>query len=109
NGVNAAALAAIKADMASVKANLTTANVVTLNSQAQNTTGQASTGTGPANPKPPTVVAGCPNPDPNGFMSKEQDYALNEDFGNTKVPFGTVGFSAWQPQPWSTNIPAREY
>lgn len=110
NGVNAAALAAIQADMSSVKANLTTANVVTVNSQAQNTTGQASTGTGLSNPNPlaPTVN-GCPNPDPNGFMAKEQDFALNEDFGNLKVPFGTVGFSAWQPNPWSTNIAARQY
>jgi hypothetical protein len=110
NGVNAAALAAIQTDMSSVKANLTTANVITVNSQAQNTTGQASTGTGAVNPNPPAPVAnGCPNPDPNGFMSKEQDLSLNEDFGNLKVPFGTVGFSAWQQNPWSTTIAARQY
>src|SRR5271155_313337 len=52
NGVNAAALAAIQADMSSVKASLTTANVVTVNSQAQNTTNQTSNGTGIVNPTP---------------------------------------------------------
>ena len=109
NGVNAAALAAIQADMSSVKASLTTANVVVVNSQAQNTTNQTSTGTGTVNPTPPTVVAGCPNPDPFGFMKAQQTFALNEEFGTLKVPFGTVGFSAFQATPWSANVAARQY
>lgn len=109
NGVNAQALAAIQADMSSLKASLTTANVVTVNSTAQNQSGQASTGTGPANPNPPAPVANCPNPDPFGFMQAQQNYALNEEFGTLKVPFGTVGFSAFQQNPWSVNVPARTY
>jgi hypothetical protein len=109
NGVNAAALAAIQADMSSVKASLTTANVVVVNSQAQNTTNQDSTGTGTVNPTPPTQVAGCPNPDPFGYMKAQQQYQLNEQFGTVKVPFGTVGFSAFQTNPWSANITARQY
>lgn len=110
NGVNSQALAAIQSDLSSVKAALTTANVVTVNSSPQQVTGQASTGTGPVNPTPPAPVAsGCPNPDPFGFMKAEQDYSLNENFGATQVPFGSVGFSAWQQNPWSVNIPGRTY
>lgn len=109
NGINAAALAAIQADMATVKATLSTINVVTVNSQAQNTTSQHSTGTGTANPTPPTQVAGCPNVDPFGFMKAQQTYTLNEQFGTLKVPFGTVGFSAFQAQPWSATVLARQY
>jgi len=111
NGVNADALKAIQSDLGDLKATMTTANVVTVNSQAQNVTGQASTGTGPKNPAPPTTVVppGCPSPDPFGFMQAQQTYQLNEDFGKVKVPFGTVGFSAFQAQPWSASIPARQY
>jgi hypothetical protein len=110
NGVNTAALQAIQTDMSTLKATLTTANVVTVTSTAQNTTGQASTGTGTANPTPPApVTSGCTNPDPFGFMKAQQLYTLNEDFGTLKVPFGTVGFSAFQADPWSANIPARTY
>lgn len=110
NGINAAALAAIQADMSSVKASLTTANVVTVNSQSQNITGQPSSGTGPANPNPPAQVAtGCINPDPFGYMKAAQEFQLNEDFGAVKVPIGTVGFSAFQAAPWSANVIARQY
>lgn len=118
NGVNAAALAAIQSDMSSVKATLTTANVVTVNSQAQNTTNQPSTGTGPVNPKPPQPVVvncpsggsvTCPNADPFGFMQAQQTFQLNENFGTVKVPIGSVGFSAFQADPWSANILARQY
>lgn len=110
NGINADALKAIQNDMSSVKASLTTANVVTVNSQAQNTTGQVSTGTGPVNPDPIGPVAnGCANPDPFGFLQAEQDFQLNEQFGNVKVPIGSVGFSAFKAAPWSTHILAREY
>jgi hypothetical protein len=110
NGVTNDALKSIQADMSTLKATMTTANVVTVNSTAQNTTGQASTGTGPANPTPPVPVAnGCPDPDPFGFQKAQQNYVLNEEFGTLKVPFGTVGFSAWQQNPWSADVPARTY
>ena len=110
NGVNTASLKAIQSDLANLNATMTTANVVTVNSQAQNVNGQASTGTGPKNPIPPAPTpTGCPSTDPFGFMQAQQNYQLNEDFGSTQVPFGTVGFSAFQAQPWSADIPARQY
>ncbi len=110
NGVNADALKAIQNDMSTLKASMNTANVVVVNSNPQHATGQASTGTGPANPTPPApAVNGCPDPDPFGFMKAQQNYALKEDFGKVQVPFGTVGFSAFQKDPWSVDIPARTY
>jgi hypothetical protein len=42
-------------------------------------------------------------------MKAQQNLALNEDFGSVKVPFGQVGFSAWQQKPWSIDIPQRDY
>jgi hypothetical protein len=110
NGINTQALKAIQDDMDSLKATLITANVVQFNSQGQVIKGQPSSGTGPTNPNPPvTPPSGCPNCDPFGFMKAEQDFQLNEDFGNIKVPFGTIGFSAWQQNPWSVNIQPRQY
>lgn len=115
NNIN---LKAIQDNLSSLSASLASINVVQANSTAQTTTNQSSTSTGPKNPTTPTTsttvvctggTATCPNPDPNGFMKAEQQLTLNEDFGTLKVPFGTVGFSAWQAAPWNTTILAREY
>jgi hypothetical protein len=106
-------LQAIQDNLKTLNSQLAAINVVSASSTAQTTTNQASTGTGPANPTPPTSVAcvngTCPNSDQYGFMKAEQQLALNEDFGTLKVPFGTVGFSAWQQNPWNTTIPPRVY
>jgi hypothetical protein len=51
----------------------------------------------------------CPSTDPFGYMQKEQDLTLNEDFGTIKVPFGSVGFKSFDPNPWNTSILPREY
>jgi hypothetical protein len=111
-------LKAIQDNLKSLNSSLAAINVITATSTGQTTTNQSSTGTGPANPTPPSTsttvactggTATCPNPDPNGFMKAEQQLALNEDFGTLKVPFGTVGFSAWQTAPWNTTILPRTY
>lgn len=106
-------LKAIQDNLKTLSSSLAAINVIQADSSAQTTTHQASSGTGPANPTPSTPVAcvngTCPNQDPNGFMKAERLLTLNEDFGTLKVPFGTVGFSAWQPAPWNTSILAREY
>lgn len=108
---------AIQANMKTLNDQLAAINVITADSTGQNRTNVASTGTGPSNPKPtaPLVVActggtaTCPNQDPFGFQTKQQNLALNENFANLKVPFGTVGFSAWQQNPWDVQIAPREY
>jgi hypothetical protein len=107
-------LKAIKDDLSKMDAQVTAINVIAVNSLGQHGSSLPSSGTGPHNPNPtpPTTCpdgSTCPNQDPFGYQKTEQDFALNEDFGTLKVPFGKVGFSAWQDKPWSTNIPPRTY
>jgi hypothetical protein len=107
-------LKAIQANLSSLGAQIASVNVITTNSTGQNTGNLPSTSTGATNPKPPATtscnVGGtCPNQDPFGYQAKQQNLALNEDFSNVKVPIGTVGFSAWQQDPWNVNIAPREY
>lgn len=115
NGIN---LKAIQDNLNQLNSQLASINVVTVDSNGQKQGSLPSSGQGPANPNtpPPTTVActpggtaTCPSTDPFGYQKAEQDFALNEDFGTLKVPFGSVGFSAWQQNPWSVNIPPREY
>jgi hypothetical protein len=106
-------LKAIQDNLKTLNSSLAAINVITADSNGQNQNNLPSTGTGPANPKPPTPVAcvngTCPNQDPFGYQKVQQNLALNEDFGTLKVPFGTVGFSAWQQNPWDVAIQPREY
>jgi len=101
NNVN---LSAIKDDLAKLNAQVTSINVVIASSHGQHGT-HIPTTPGPVNPNPVDPK----NPDPYGYMKAQQNLSLNEDFGSVKVPFGTVGFSAWQEKPWSINIPQRDY
>lgn len=63
--------------------------------------------------KPP--VAECEDgsvvecPDDFGYLTKRQVLELKEPFGETRVPFGEVGFSAWKTSPWDMHIYPREY
>jgi hypothetical protein len=104
---------AIQDNLNTLNAKLIAINVVHANSTAQTQTNVASTGTGGHNPTPATgatcVNGTCPSQDPFGYQATQQNLALNEDFGKLQVPFGTVGFSAWQQKPWSTNIVPRAY
>src|SRR5271166_520536 len=115
NNIN---LQAIQDNLKTLNSQLTAINVVTVDSTGQTNNNQPSTGTGPSNPTPPTSTTvtctpggtvTCPDIDQFGYQMKQQNLALNEDFGTLKVPFGTVGFSAWQQNPWSDNILPREY
>lgn len=115
---NAGDLKAIQDNLASLGAQLVAANVITVDSNGQQGNNLPSTGNGPKNPNPtPPVVetcpgggtVTCPNTDPFGYQANQQNFALNEDFGTLKVPFGTVGFSAWQQAPWSVTVNPREY
>lgn len=115
NSIN---LRAIQDNLKSLNAQLTAINVVSTTSTGQTVGNLPSTSTGPANPNPVTPITEtcpgggtvtCPNTDPYGYQRQEQTFALNEDFGTLKVPFGQVGFSAWQQNPWSVVIPPRQY
>jgi hypothetical protein len=100
NNVN---LKAIQDDLSKLEASLTSVNIVTVHSSGQVNNNVPSTGTGTTNPDPVST------PDPFGYLSKTQLLSLSEKFNNTSVPIGTVGFSAWQPAPWSLNIAPRTY
>lgn len=102
NGVN---LKAIQDDLDKLNGTVAAANAINAHSNGQQGTNIPSTGTGTVNPNPVDPA----NPDPFGYLKKEQTLALNEDFGSVKVPFGQVGFSAWQKEPWSVNVKPRDY
>lgn len=102
NNVN---LSAIKDDLDKLNAQVTSINVVIASSRGQRGTHIPSGPPGPVNPNPVDPN----NPDPHGYMKAQQNLALNEDFGTVKVPFGQVGFSAWQKNPWSIDINQRDY
>lgn len=110
NGMN---LKAIQDDLNKLHAEITAVNTLVVNSNGQHGTNIPTTTTGPdnPNPNPPTCKDGtpCQNADPFGYQLKTQQLSLHEDFSGTKVPFGTVGFSAWQKDPWSLDVLPREY
>jgi len=110
-------LKVIQANMKTLGDQLTAVNVVTAVSSGQVASGLPSTNTGLSNPAPPPNLtipcvngtATCPNQDPYGYQKAQQNFALNEDFGTLQVPFSTVGFSAFNKDPWSVNTPTRTY
>lgn len=104
NGVN---LKAIQDDLDKLHAEVNSVNAIIVTSNGQHGTNIPSTGTGPVNPNPTPVDPS--NPDPFGYLAKQQNLDLNEDFSGVKVPIGSVGFSAWQKAPWSLTVLPREY
>lgn len=64
-------------------------------------------------PNTTPVDSSKPLTDPNGYFSNQQWFALNEPFNTDKgivnVPFGKVGFSAWQNKPWAFEVLSRIY
>jgi len=110
NGID---LKVIQNDLDKLSADLTSTNKVVVNSNGVKSDHVESTSSEIKNPNPtlPTCKDGtiCPNADPFGYLSKQQNLKLNEPFGDTNVPIGEVGFSAWQDKPWNLNISPREY
>ncbi len=98
-------LDAIQKDLDLLHAEIAAVNIMVAKSQGQHGTNIPTTpGTG-TNPKPVDPS----NPDPFDYMKRQQTLSLFEQFGGTKIPFGSVGFSAWQEKPWDFDIKAREY
>ena len=101
SGVN---LKAIKEDLDKLHADVNAVNVIMTSSQGQHVT-NISTIPGPVNPNPIDPK----NPDPYNYIKNQQNLSLNEDFETLKVPFGSVGFSAWKEKPWNIDVKPREY
>lgn len=107
-------LKAIQDDMKKLHAEVAAVNVVTVVSNPQVVNHIPVTNTGPTNPNPnpvPVCPDGtvCPNVDPYGYLKSQQNLAIDENFGDKKVPIGSVGFSAWQKDPWNIDLKGREY
>lgn len=94
----------IQDDLKTLNASLTAINVTTINSSGQVATNIASTKT---TPSPTPGVA--PPIDLFGYYNNRQVLKLDEKFADGSVPFGEVGFSAWQEKPWDINVSPREY
>jgi hypothetical protein len=103
----------IKDDLGKLHAEVSSVNQVVVNSKGVVADNVGSTGAGKTNPTPTSPVckdgSACQNADPFGYMKTEQKLTLNEPFGSTQVPIGSVGFSAWQDKPWSIDVLPREY
>ncbi len=111
NNIN---LKAIQDNLNQLDAKVSSINVITVSSGGQVASNLPSTSTGSSNPNPTTPSTckdgtPCPNQDPYGYQQKQQNLALNENFGPVQVPIGSVGFSAWQQNPWNVNIRPRDY
>lgn len=102
NGVN---LKAIQDDLDKLHAEVSAVNVAISTSNPQHGVNIPTTPGPVVNPNPVDPK----NPDPYGYQKTQQTLALNEDFGTIKVPIGSVGFSAWQKEPWNYDIKGREY
>jgi hypothetical protein len=101
-GIN---LDTIQKDLDSFHAQIQAINGITVISTGQTGNNVPSTTTTPR-PDSPNIPS---NSDPYGYLSNTQRLTLNEKFSNTEVPFGTVGFSAWQDKPWDIAIADRKY
>ena len=100
-------LKAIQDDMKKLHAEILSANSVVAVSKGYTGSNIPSTGSGTKNPNPVDTTSA--NTDTVNNIKEEKRLSLNEDFGTLKVPIGSVGFSAWQPNPWSLDIMQREY
>ena len=111
---NGVSLTAVKKDLDKLNAQVEAMNIIIVASNSQRITNLSSSSTGPENPDPPVVSickdgTPCPNADPFGYLRLQQNRTLSEDFGELKLPIGSVGFSAWKDKPWSIDIKGREY
>ena len=62
------------------------------------------------NPNPDPPKAGDSVLDKYGYFGATQWVELKEPFeGGTELPYGRVGFSAWEKDPWSIEVKPREY
>lgn len=100
NNVN---IKAIQSDLDKLHAEITAVNVIIASSTGQVGNNLPSSQIGEKNPSIVDI------PDPYGYLHNQQMFSLGETFGSTTIPFGQVGFSAWQPNPWSVQILPREY
>lgn len=94
----------IKNDLKTLGADIQGVNTISVVTPGYNGNNLPTTNTTP-NPNPVNQI----NNDPNGYFKNQQWFALTEPFNNNTIPFGKVGFSAWQDKPWSLEVLPRKY
>lgn len=113
----------IKKDLKDLGAKINSGNVVVVDSKGHKETDVPSSSEGPENPDigllTQKLELSCGTDktnkfdmslcDPFGYIARQQNLDLSEKFGNTDVPIGQVGFSAWKEKPWSVDIRPRQY
>jgi hypothetical protein len=112
-------LSAIKKDLAILGANVNSISTIKVVSQGYSADHLGSTSTTPrpndtvpstdTTPRQDTAVKPAVVSDPYGYQSSTQWLILTEPIGSDNVPVGKVGFSAWDPKPWSEQIAPRTY
>jgi hypothetical protein len=110
-------LSAIKKDLSTLGANVDSISSVKVISKGYSADHIGSTSTTPKDtvpstdttPRPDTTVKPAVAADPYGYQSSTQWLTLTEPVGGNNVPVGKVGFSAWDPKPWSEQIAPRTY
>ena len=105
---------AIQSDLDRVKGDIIGVVTVSFGTKERSGTNQASTGNGKINTNPipeNTCKDGtpCPNIDKYGYFKKEKLFDVIENYGGNDIKTGLVGFSAWQEQPWSFKMFAKDY
>lgn len=61
--------------------------------------------------EPPKCEDGtlCLNTDKHGYFLSQQKVDVSERFKDINIPIGTIGFSAWEKNPWEVEIKSRKY
>lgn len=105
-------LASIKKDLAVLGANInsiSTVKVVTEGYKADHLPSSSTTARSTdTNPRTDVQAATTPT-DPHRYQSATQWLNLSEPIGKENIPFGKVGFSAWDEKPWSSQVSPRSY
>jgi hypothetical protein len=103
----------IQKDLNKLSADIVSANKVVVNSDGFKGDHIASSTTTNSNQNPTLPICKdgtvCPNVDPYGYLTKQQNLKFTEAFGKDQVPIGEVGFSSWQDKPWNLNLSPRQY
>lgn len=97
----------LKEDIKKLNTAIQSVQVVTVTTREIIKIEQPSTSTGAENKDP--IPEDLKKLDVYGYWQTQQKFKINEEFKNGSVPFGEVGFSAWQKNPWDINIPKRNY
>jgi hypothetical protein len=101
-------LSAIKKDLSVLGASVNGISTVKVITQGYEANHLPSSNVTPRPPETNTNAANV-NQDPYKYQTSTQWLSLNEPIDKENIPFGKVGFSAWEDKPWSVQVSPRTY